>query len=310
MAPYVCADPLATSHFSHSELLHDFDTRVANNHSSFAILLTRIAEFDERRLYLEEGYPSMKAFLVQRLRLFTDHSAEKRLTVARTARKYPGILVALYDGRLDVIAAPATPLVPAGMSNSPAPGRVNATIPHEMLNGHAEASPLATRPVEAPRARVVPLAPQKFGYQFTGDQETQDLYEQFRALMSHEIPTGEMALVYKAALKIGVEQMMKRKFAATDRPGHSRGSADSRHIPAAVKRAVSDRDQGRCAFVSEAGKRCESRRHLEYDHVEPVARGGQSTVENVRLLCRAHNQHEAERSFGAEFMERKRSEAR
>jgi 5-methylcytosine-specific restriction endonuclease McrA len=128
--------------------------------------------------------------------------------------------------------------------------------------------------------------------------------------MSHEIPTGEMALVYKAALKIGVEQMMKRKFAATDRPGHSRGSADSRHIPAAVKRAVSDRDQGRCAFVSEAGKRCESRRHLEYDHVEPVARGGQSTVENVRLLCRAHNQHEAERSFGAEFMERKRSEAR
>jgi hypothetical protein len=80
MAPYVCADPLATSHFSHSELLHDFDTRVANNHSSFAILLTRIAEIDERRLYLEEGYPSMKAFLVQRLRLFTDHSAEKRLT--------------------------------------------------------------------------------------------------------------------------------------------------------------------------------------------------------------------------------------
>jgi 5-methylcytosine-specific restriction endonuclease McrA len=128
--------------------------------------------------------------------------------------------------------------------------------------------------------------------------------------MSHEIPTGEMALVYKAALKIGVEQMMKRKFAATGRPGHSRSSADSRHIPAAVKRAVSDRDQGRCAFVSEAGKRCESRRHLEYDHVEPVARGGQSTVENVRLLCRAHNQHEAERWFGAEFMERKRSEAR
>jgi hypothetical protein len=190
MAPYVCADPLATSHFSHSELLHDFDTRVANNHSSFAILLTRIAEFDERRLYLEEGYPSMKAFLVQRLRLFTDHSAEKRLTVARTARKYPGILVALYDGRLDVIAAPATPLVPAGMSNSPAPGRVNATIPHEMLNGHAEASPLATRPVEAPRARVVPLAPQKFGYQFTGDQETQDLYEQFSGAHEPRNPDG------------------------------------------------------------------------------------------------------------------------
>jgi hypothetical protein len=38
--------------------------------------------------------------------------------------------------------------------------------------------------------------------------------------------------------------------------------------------------------------------------------GGKSTVENVRLLCRTHNQYAAECAFGAEFMERKRREAR
>lgn len=34
-----------------------------------------------------------------------------------------------------------------------------------------------------------------------------------------------------------------------------------------------------------------------------VARGGQASVENLRLLCRAHNQHAAEREFGRQRIE-------
>jgi 5-methylcytosine-specific restriction endonuclease McrA len=77
-----------------------------------------------------------------------------------------------------------------------------------------------------------------------------------------------------------------------------------------VKRAVRERDGERCAFVSASGQRCSARSRLEFDHIEPVARGGASTVENVRLVCRSHNQHAAESAFGIEFMERKRAEAR
>jgi hypothetical protein len=58
--------------------------------------------------------------------------------------------------------------------------------------------------------------------------------------------------------------------------------------------------------VSDAGHRCGERARLEFDHVEPVARGGQATVAGLRLRCRAHNQYEAERAFGAGFMEHKR----
>jgi 5-methylcytosine-specific restriction endonuclease McrA len=142
------------------------------------------------------------------------------------------------------------------------------------------------------------------------DQETQDLWEYAKALLSHEIPTGEMALVLKAVLKLAVPRLDKRKFAATNRPGHSRGSADPRHIPGAVKREVRARDEGKCTFVGENGKRCGSRHKLEFHHDEEFARGGASTAKNLRLLCRAHNQHLADRSFGADFMERKRNAAR
>ena len=84
----------------------------------------------------------------------------------------------------------------------------------------------------------------------------------------------------------------------------------SRYIHADVRRAVWERDQGRCTFVSPSGDRCDSTEFVEFDHVEPVSRGGKSTVEGLRLLCRAHNQYEAELAFGGEFMSAKREEAR
>jgi hypothetical protein len=66
------------------------------------------------------------------------------------------------------------------------------------------------------------------------------------------------------------------------------------------------RDQGRCTFVGENGHRCEERRFLEFDHVDPVALGGVASVDRIRLRCRAHNQYEAERVFGAKLMNERR----
>ena len=48
---------------------------------------------------------------------------------------------------------------------------------------------------------------------------------------------------------------------------------------------------------------------LEFDHIDPVARGGRATVEGVRLLCRVHNQYAAECTFGTGFMSQKRQQA-
>jgi 5-methylcytosine-specific restriction endonuclease McrA len=156
---------------------------------------------------------------------------------------------------------------------------------------------------------VTPLAPQRFGFQVTLDQETHDLLRRAQALMSHQVRAGEILPVLNGALRCFVAQLEKRKYAATRCPRPSKPGSSSRHIPAAVKRAVRERDGDRCAFVSESGQRCSERTRLEFDHIEPVSRGGNSTVENLRLLCRAHNQYAAEREFGAEFMEQKRAEA-
>ena len=70
-----------------------------------------------------------------------------------------------------------------------------------------------------------------------------------------------------------------------------------------------ERDGGRCTFVSDSGRRCPARTRLEFDHADPVARGGEATAERMRLRCRAHNQYAAECTFGTAFMDHKRREA-
>jgi 5-methylcytosine-specific restriction endonuclease McrA len=83
-----------------------------------------------------------------------------------------------------------------------------------------------------------------------------------------------------------------------------------RHIPAAVRRTVYDRDGGRCAFVGADGTRCSETRSLELHHTTAWSRGGPDDVATMALRCRAHNQHEARRDFGSAFVEARIRERR
>jgi len=158
---------------------------------------------------------------------------------------------------------------------------------------------------------MTPIALQRFALHLTIDQRTHDKLRYAQELLSHQVPSGDVAAVLDRALEALIRQLEKRKFASTTRPrGNGRPTSSPRHVPAHVKRAVWQRDGGQCTFVSESGKRCTSRALLEFDHVDEAARGGRATVGQIRLRCRAHNQYGAECSFGTEFMNNKRQEAR
>lgn len=61
-------------------------------------------------------------------------------------------------------------------------------------------------------------------------------------------------------------------------------------IPLAVRRAVWDRDGGRCVY-------CGSADLIEYDHIVPVVYGGGDSTGNVQLLCQPCNREKGPTAY-------------
>jgi hypothetical protein len=161
----------------------------------------------------------------------------------------------------------------------------------------------------ARRPIIETTSPERYRVQFTIGKESHERLRRVQALLRREIPDGDPGAIFDRALKLLLEKVEKRKLgaAAKPRPRPIRSETDrelrtpilpSRDVARHVKRAVSRRDDGQCAFVAPDGRRCTERAFLEFHHIRPYAKGGPATVENNSLRCRRHNEYEAELVFG------------
>jgi hypothetical protein len=173
---------------------------------------------------------------------------------------------------------------------------------------------LLPAPLPAPqrderRAVIAPLAEETFKFQFTGSRACHDKFRQAQALLRHRIPDGELATIFEKALDVLIDEVKKERFAVgrKARKAGDEHSSDSRHIPDSIKREVFERDAGRCTFTDARGRRCAETGFLEFDHLDGFARTHLHRPDRIRVLCRAHNQHAAEKMYGRAFMERARA---
>lgn len=328
------------THLDDAALLGALLELVAQDRATTATLLAHLAEVDARRLYAPAGYPSMHAYCVGALRLSED-AAFKRIQAARAARGFPLLFEALADGRLHLtgLCLLAPHLTPDNVEALVAAASHRRKSEIEMLLAQRVAPPDATRgelsqlapaqveaiasatPASLPPSQLAPAQVEvppdalpdsavRYALRVTIDRDTHDKLRYAQALLSHALPSGDVAQVLARALDALVAQLEKQKAGVGTNPAKPRhSSARKRHVPARVRRVVWERDRGRCTFVGENGRRCEARRFLEFDHVDPVARGGRATVAGMRLRCRTHNQLEAERAFGAAFIRARREQA-
>jgi hypothetical protein len=312
-----------------------------------ARLVALLAEVDARRLYLGEGYSSMFVFCTRRLRM-SEHAAYARIEAARLARRIPGILDRLADGRLSLttigLLAPhldddhcealldaathqskreverliaslhpqpaiqtsvrALPIsmATAAIASAPTPPASSESLAPAIAAVEQPAGAAASRPLAITACRsvpvVAPLGPRQYLLRVTIGEETQRKLERARDLLRHDVPDGDLAAIIDRALTLLLSKAEHTKFAAATARPRVRVAAPpptrSRRIPAAVRRAVWARDQGRCSFIGHSG-RCGETGFLEFHHVVAFAAGGPSTVENLELRCRPHNGYEAER---------------
>ena len=240
----------------------------------------------------------------------TDDNHEALLDAARHASR--------RDVERLVASLHAQPDIPARMRRIPshrdpgtrvpsAPERTDGR-PLDLLTGPAMAertapeSASAKSPVSpAPRPAVAPVAADRYLLRVTVSASTHAKFERARDLLRHSVPDGDPAVVIDRAFSVLLDHLERRKAGRVSRASSGRPVATAarrRHVPAAVRRAVWTRDQGRCAFVGRAG-RCTETGFLEYHHVVPFAAGGTTDATNLELRCRAHNAYEATVHFAA-----------
>ncbi len=219
------------------------------------------------------------------------------------------ILPAEAVPRREVVTAVRTPdpVAPAETVKRPAsPASADLAVqPAELpLAPVASAQPASLPVPPGPeRATAVPVTAELSRLHVTVSRRFLDKLEAARGALSHARPGATAEEILEAGLDLVLDQHAKRK-GLVEKPRKEPPPAKSDRVPAHVTRAVWTRDEGRCQWPLDAGGICGSTLRVEVDHVVPRARGGPSTIENVRLLCKFHNGLAARRAFGDDWMDR------
>ena len=255
-------------------------------------LIAAISEVHARRLYLQEGCSSTYKYCRDVLRL-SEHAAYNRVRAGRFAREFPIILDQLADGSLT-------------LSNLMLVGPfLNGDNYQELL---AQVANKSKREVATLVATLRPqlASPEFYRLQLSVCRETWEQLHRLQELLRPSIGDGDPSRIVEKALALLLAHEEKKKMAKVEHPRAGQPvSPGSRHIPAAVKREVGERDQWRCAFVGPHG-RCTETQGVEFHHLQNFAEGGPTIAANLELRCRAHNQYEAQLFYGSGVQRRTR----
>jgi len=314
---------------SDRELLARMPTLVRAERTASAEVIAHLMEIDRRRLYLGEACSSLFAYCRERLG-YSEDAALKRMRVARLALEVPAALDELRSGRIHltglfVLSRYVTPenadelLGEArGKSRSelehllarlfPRPDVAERIAPIAGLSAGGVVVTGLGAGADEFRGRTEPLSASRYRVEFTASSEFCEKLERARELLSHSLPSGDLATLLERALDELIEREVRRREGAGKPCKRRELQPGSRHVPVEVARAVWERDGFRCAFVDAEGRRCSERRFLTLEHRIPFAFGGLPTPENLCLHCAPHNAYTAREAFGQALLERKRAQ--
>jgi hypothetical protein len=158
----------------------------------------------------------------------------------------------------------------------------------------------AVSPESARKDRSKAINAEETEIRFTANRALMEKFEKIRNLLGLKLSDQQFASLFEELADLALKKLEPKE----DLPTLAKAKvSETRYIPAKVKRAVWNRDAGRCSYVDPQGKRCDSKHALQYEHVTPFAMGEKSTYENLKLLCPSHNQLSAIQAYGLPKMQ-------
>lgn len=236
-------------------------------------VLQHLAEVDARRVFAKFGHPSLFEYCRRELG-YDDGQAQRRVSACRILRQFPEIADRQFS-----MSALATA---QGFFHREKPTREEKEEILAKIEGQsaraAERTLLAIYPQQVQKEKARAVTETATELRITLEKETIAQLEKLKELWRCRNLTEVIERATKEAHR---RANPSARCSASPTP---KVQPNGRYIPSPVKKAVWIRDQARCTFPG-----CSAKAHLQLDHIIPYAKGGPSTLDNLRLRCFAHN---------------------
>ena len=293
---------------SDHELLEETKRLVQVEIKTTTAILHHLKEIDDRKLYAEMNCDSLFTYCTNVLR-YSESQAHRRITAARLLGQIPDLDKKIEDGTLSLtnIAQAQSFFLYEKRAGRPVElGRkieILARLENQPTR-EAERILIGEQPEDRPidRESIRFITPNAIELKFILDPELLRKLTRIKVLLGHRLPMGNWADVINQLCDETLERIdplvkakraleRSEKHAEVESPRTGAAKSSRLAIPTAIRNRIWHRDGGRCVYIdSKSGVRCNSTLRIEIDHIRPVALGGDNSAENLRLLCRAHNQ--------------------
>ncbi len=291
------------NHLSNQEL--HLQTKLAadkERHSTIEVLW-HLRENEKRMLFAQLGFKDLKEYCIKELKL-SEGSAWRRISAMRLLKEIPGVEAKIQNGNLNLtqISMMNTHFRQV-KSNKGEKQEIIASLENqttkitERILAEKKPDGFVSKPVEIEK----PIKGNKTEITIVIDEELQKELEEIQVLLGKPLSKLEL---FKMMTKQTLENLKKVKRRAQPPRSQialkeSKPESKSRYVSKTTMREVKNRDQHQCQYVDPETKlQCSAQHHLQIEHKIPFAKGGSRDLQNLELLCPAHNRLRAAQQFG------------
>jgi hypothetical protein len=256
-------------------------------------LLVFLQEVDERKLYCERKCGSIFQYCVKILK-YSESSAQRRIDAMKLLRDIPEVQQKVESGELSLSVASQAQIFfrreekylnPIEMETKrEILGRLSGKSSRET---ERELLGLSSQPEIHIQDKTRAVSSTHTQVQFVANEEQMALFEKAKGLLAHSNPNMSWAELFQKVTEIALQKIDPSQRSVS--PTRKLQDPRKRVANVNLRREIWRRDHGKCL-------KCGSQHALEIDHIIPWALGGETTDENLRLLCRSCNQRRAMRS--------------
>ncbi|MDG0815593.1 HNH endonuclease [Bdellovibrio svalbardensis] len=297
---------------SNTELMTRFGKLVQTERKITHLVLECIAEIDARKIYLERAYPSLFEFLVKEFG-YSPSSAVRRIESARLMRELPQISEKIEAGALNLSQLSKVQQAIRTVQKIE-DRRMDVDEKCDLLRKIEYTTQDQTELILAQELSLSGGADDRkrthrdesvtLTITFTKEQMT--ILEQAQDMIAHNVPEKKWAKVFSYLAQKEVERRAQvKRQSQVKRPSREEGlrtNENDQSSPATEVRLNERKSirpnlrkeilvKGKCCEYKDplTKKVCGSTRFVQIDHIKPVWAGGDNSPDNLRTLCRQHN---------------------